>query len=78
MIVAREPSNEYEDYEDQYYDHDYADEPANPKVVQNDHDPLDDDLPDTTMLDSVILPAIASVCPHPPNSTGLCPHCHGK
>lgn len=48
--LSREPSDEYDDdYEDQEDAHD-----APP--------PSDDDLPDTTMLDSVVLPAIASVC----------------
>lgn len=47
--IARELSDEYgDDYEDQ-------DEQEGPP-------PSDDDLPDTTMLDSVVLPAIASVC----------------
>jgi len=51
--VRREPSDEYEDYGDQYVDG-YQ---GNSKIVQ------EDDLPDTTMLDSVILPAIASLFP---------------
>lgn len=48
--MSREPSDEYDDdYEDQ-------DEHEGPP-------PSDDDLPDTTMLDSVVLPAIASLFP---------------
>ncbi|GJE89510.1 serine/threonine protein kinase [Phanerochaete sordida] len=48
--ITREPSDEYDDdYEDQ-------DEHEGPP-------PSDDDLPDTTMLDSVVLPAIASLFP---------------
>lgn len=47
--LTREPSDEYDDdYEDQ-------------DDVANGPPPSDDDLPDTTMLDSVVLPAIASV-----------------
>jgi serine/threonine-protein kinase 24/25/MST4 len=57
--VQREPSDEYEDYEDQY-------EYPKPDGLQNKMEDLqldheDDVFPDTTMLDSVILPAIASV-----------------
>ncbi|KAF8665390.1 hypothetical protein AX16_000409 [Volvariella volvacea WC 439] len=50
----REPSDEEDTYEDQYEDY------ASQKVEQLQ---LEDDLPDTTMLDSVILPAIASLFP---------------
>ena len=46
--LAREPSDE-EDYGSAY-------------AGQNHHD-VDEELPDTTMLDSVVLPAIASVSP---------------
>jgi serine/threonine-protein kinase 24/25/MST4 len=46
--LSREPSDEYDD---DYDDDDIHDGPP----------PSDDDLPDTTMLDSVVLPAIASV-----------------
>lgn len=54
--IQREPSDEYEDYDDQYLDT----FPAQEDVLQ--HKPeIEDDLPDTTMLDSVVLPAIASV-----------------
>jgi hypothetical protein len=57
--VQREPSDEYEDYDDQYPDP----YPSQGSVVQQKlgQVQLEDDLPDTTMLDSVILPAIASV-----------------
>ncbi|KAI0076051.1 Pkinase-domain-containing protein [Panus rudis PR-1116 ss-1] len=49
--LSREPSDEYDDdYEDQVPD-------------TRGHVPIDDDLPDTTMLDSVVLPAIASLFP---------------
>lgn len=47
-VLARESSDEYDD---DYEDHVVA------ETV-----PVDDELPDTTMLDSVVLPAIASVC----------------
>jgi serine/threonine-protein kinase 24/25/MST4 len=61
-VAQREPSDEYEDYDDQYLD-------TLPKTavieqkMQDTHIEDDEELPDTTMLDSVILPAIASVCP---------------
>jgi serine/threonine-protein kinase 24/25/MST4 len=48
--AAREGSDDYEDD----YDRDYA-------AYQDGPPPSDDDLPDSTMLDSVVLPAIASV-----------------
>lgn len=52
--VQREPSDEYDDYDDQYVD----------EILQNNVDRVHiDDVPDTTMLDSVILPAIASLFP---------------
>ena len=47
--VAREPSDE-DDYEGAY-------------GAPNHRGDVDDELPDTTMLDSVVLPAIASVSP---------------
>lgn len=54
--ARREPSDEYDD--------DYEDEPNGypPPAATNGRPPVDDELPDTTMLDSVVLPAIASVC----------------
>lgn len=58
--VQREPSDEYEDYDDQYLDT----FPGRAEVVQLKMEQVqldDEDVPDTTMLDSVILPAIASV-----------------
>lgn len=57
--VQREPSDEYEDYGDQYVDA-YS---SHSQILQEGRGqaPLEDELPDTTMLDSVILPAIASV-----------------
>lgn len=57
--VQREPSDEYDDYDDQYVDDTYPSPRDAPQ--QKPSQVLDDDLPDTTMLDSVILPAIASV-----------------
>lgn len=57
--VQREPSDEFEDYDDQYIDYPAKADPT-PKM-EDLH--LEDDLPDTTMLDSVILPAIASLFP---------------
>lgn len=57
--TQRQPSDEYEDYGDQYVDA-YS---THNQIVQEGRGEvaLDDELPDTTMLDSVILPAIASV-----------------
>jgi serine/threonine-protein kinase 24/25/MST4 len=57
--IQREPSDDYEDYEDQY-------EYPKPDGVQTKTEELpldreDEIFSDTTMLDSVILPAIASV-----------------
>lgn len=49
---TRDPSDEYEEYDDQYYDEE-----------RHPNERVDDELPDTTMLDSVILPAIASLFP---------------
>jgi len=49
--TAREPSDEYADYDE---DGEYNNDSPQPAV---------DDLPDTTMLDSVVLPAIASLFP---------------
>ncbi|TRM61607.1 kinase-like domain-containing protein [Schizophyllum amplum] len=58
--APREPSDEYDDYGDQYVDDDAVDR-IDEKFsgVQLE----DDDVADTTMLDSVILPAIASLFP---------------
>lgn len=56
---VREPSEEYDDYDDQYEDDYTAKLGAMQSKAEDLH--LDDDLPDTTMLDSVVLPAIASV-----------------
>lgn len=56
--VQREPSDEYDDYDDQYVDYPMKD-PSQKMADLH----LDDELPDTTMLDSVILPAIASLFP---------------
>ncbi|KAF8899232.1 kinase-like domain-containing protein [Infundibulicybe gibba] len=58
--IHKEPSDEYEDYDDQY-----VDDPARADGLQQKTAELllDDELPDTTMLDSVVLPAIASLFP---------------
>jgi serine/threonine-protein kinase 24/25/MST4 len=53
----RESSDE--DYDDQYLDT----YPRGASVQEKQDEPEDDELPDTTMLDSVILPAIASLFP---------------
>ncbi|KAG6820670.1 hypothetical protein H0H93_013521 [Arthromyces matolae] len=57
--VQREPSDEYEDYDDQYVEYPTRSDPS--QKMDDLH--LDDDLPDTIMLDSVILPALASLFP---------------
>src|ERR1700722_415740 len=54
----REPSDEFEDYDDQDLDTYAMQGSAKQQAVRTQ---LEDDLPDTTMLDSVVLPAIASV-----------------
>lgn len=55
--LSKEPSDEYdEDFED----HD-AEEYPPPSDITARQPATDDELPDTTMLDSVVLPAIASV-----------------
>ena len=57
--TQRELSDEYEDYGEHYEDA-YS---SRSQILQEDRGEatLEDELPDTTMLDSVILPAIASV-----------------
>ncbi|KAG6888234.1 hypothetical protein C0992_009226 [Termitomyces sp. T32_za158] len=57
--VQKESTNEYEDYDDQYVDYPTKSDP----VARMEDLHVDDDMPDTTMLDSVILPAIASLFP---------------
>ncbi|KAJ8523075.1 hypothetical protein ONZ45_g436 [Pleurotus djamor] len=62
--VQREVTNPYDDYDDQF-DDGYPEE-RHPNSIHQQMTNLhveDDDLPDTTMLDSVILPAIASLFP---------------
>lgn len=60
--VQREPSDEYdEDYDDQYDDN-YTAKLSNVQEKAEEVQ-IEDDLPDTTMLDTVVLPAIASVSP---------------
>ncbi|KAJ7657987.1 kinase-like domain-containing protein [Mycena rosella] len=63
--VQREPSDEYDDdYDDQYSDAYTARAESTTQLSEKmSHVQLEDDLPDTTMLDSVILPAIASLFP---------------
>ncbi|KIY65960.1 Pkinase-domain-containing protein [Cylindrobasidium torrendii FP15055 ss-10] len=51
----REPSDDYDNYDDQYANGDIEDK------MNSTH--LDDDMVDTAMLDSVVLPAIASLFP---------------
>lgn len=60
-VAQREPSDEYEDYDDQYLDT----LPKTAVIEQKMQDTHidEEELPDTTMLDSVILPAIASLFP---------------
>ncbi|EPT03381.1 hypothetical protein FOMPIDRAFT_1022379 [Fomitopsis schrenkii] len=53
--VKRESSDDYDD--------DYEDEPNGYVAGTNGRPSVDDELPDTTMLDSVVLPAIASLFP---------------
>jgi serine/threonine-protein kinase 24/25/MST4 len=63
--VRREPSDEIYDYEEAYRPDPYPAQhvvAARPAAQNHVLTHLDEDLPDTTMLDSVILPAIASVC----------------
>ncbi|KAF7307228.1 Protein kinase domain-containing protein [Mycena indigotica] len=63
--LPREPSDEYDDddYDDQYSDTYTARGSTTQLTEKMNHVQLEDDLPDTTMLDSVILPAIASLFP---------------
>jgi serine/threonine-protein kinase 24/25/MST4 len=56
----RQPSDEYDDDYDDQYTEAYPD-PADLIEGKMNNAHLEDELPDTTMLDSVILPAIASV-----------------
>ncbi|KAG2118192.1 kinase-like domain-containing protein [Suillus discolor] len=57
--TGHERESSDEDYDDQYLDT----YPRGASVQEKQHEPEDDELPDTTMLDSVILPAIASLFP---------------
>jgi len=57
--TGHERESSDEDYDDQYLDT----YPRGTSVQEKQHEPEDDELPDTTMLDSVILPAIASLFP---------------
>ncbi|KAG7099959.1 hypothetical protein E1B28_001752 [Marasmius oreades] len=59
--AQREPSDDYEDYGDQYGNEKYQREDELEDRMRRTQ--LDEDVPDTTMLDSVILPAIASLFP---------------
>jgi serine/threonine-protein kinase 24/25/MST4 len=60
LIAEQQHSDEYEDYDDQYVDT-YSSSKTNMLHQKMQDIQLEDDLPDTTMLDSVVLPAIASV-----------------
>jgi hypothetical protein len=55
-------SEDYEDYDDQYADT-YSSTKSSVVQQKMREMQLEDELPDTTMLDSVVLPAIASVSP---------------
>ena len=55
--TVRQANNRQEELTEEY-DEDFEDQDLR---VRNPHTLPDDDLPDTTMLDSVVLPAIASV-----------------
>jgi serine/threonine-protein kinase 24/25/MST4 len=57
--TGHERESSDEDYDDQYLDT----YPRAASVHEKRDEPGDDELPDTTMLDSVILPAIASLFP---------------
>ncbi|KAF9011131.1 kinase-like domain-containing protein [Cyathus striatus] len=59
--VHREPSDEFDDYDSEYVDTYPRSTAIRQKVA--DVQLEDDDVPDTTMLDTVILPAIASLFP---------------
>jgi serine/threonine-protein kinase 24/25/MST4 len=58
--VQQAPSENYDDYDDQYADT-YSSTKSSVVQQKMREIQLEDDLPDTTMLDSVVLPAIASV-----------------
>ena len=59
-VVSQPQAPQVEDYDDQYVD---TFSSAKSSILHKFQDVQldDDDLPDTTMLDSVVLPAIASV-----------------
>ena len=57
-VIEREPSDEYDDYEGHYEDYSTK---VDGLERQLEGAQLDDDFADTTLLDSVVLPAIASV-----------------
>ncbi len=60
LPLRREPSDDYDDYDDQYTDT-YSSTKSSVVIQKMQDMPIEDGLPDTTMLDSVVLPAIASV-----------------
>jgi len=62
LPLRRELSDDYEDYDDQYTDT-YSSTKSSVVIQKMQDMQVEDDLPDTTMLDSVVLPAIASVSP---------------
>jgi serine/threonine-protein kinase 24/25/MST4 len=59
-VIEREPSDEYDDYEGNYEDYSTK---VDGLERQLEGTQLDDEFPDTTLLDSVVLPAIASLFP---------------
>lgn len=60
LVAEQQHPDEYEDYDDQYVDT-YSSTKTNMLHQKMQDIQLEDDLPDTTMLDSVVLPAISSV-----------------
>ena len=56
-----DPHSQFEDYDDQYVVDTFSSAKSGILHKIQDMQLDDDDVPDTTMLDSVILPAIASV-----------------
>ena len=60
LTAERQHPDDYEDYDDQYVDT-FSSAKTNMLHQKMQDIQLEDDLPDTTMLDSVVLPAIASV-----------------
>jgi serine/threonine-protein kinase 24/25/MST4 len=59
VAIQREPSDEYDDYDDDYQE------------AQLDNGDTNEDLPSTSILDSVVLPALASVSFLPSSSSNV-------